>query len=154
ISADFAEVIFPSRSNRGVKEDCINGHLQEPYTSLIITPNCVGLCVLGVSMVSPVGLSKGGSVQFAVSGGLFPNHVDEFQEAHVARVRELGYTGIFTRFDRDDPFATTEAPCRRVRSILADYDLTMVQAIGYRPPLIHPDEAIRRRGVATLRQAI
>jgi sugar phosphate isomerase/epimerase len=93
-------------------------------------------------------------MRFAISGGLFPRHVDEFTEAMAARTRELGFTGIFTRFDRDDPFATTDAQCRRVRSILADYGLTMVQAIGHRPPLIHPDESIRRRGVAVLREAI
>jgi sugar phosphate isomerase/epimerase len=93
-------------------------------------------------------------MRFAVSGGLFPNRVDEFGVGHAARVRELGYTGLFTRFDRDDPFATTEEQCRRVRAILADHGLVMVQPIGHRPPLIHPDEAIRRRAAATLRQAI
>lgn len=93
-------------------------------------------------------------MRLAVSGGLFPRHVDEFTEAMAARTREMGYTGIFTRFDQDDPFATTDAQCRRVRSILADYGLTMVQAIGHRPPLIHPDEAIRREAVKTLRAAI
>ena len=93
-------------------------------------------------------------MRFGVSGGLFPNRIDEFTESHAARVRELGYTGIFTRFDRDDPFETTAAQCRRVRSILADYGLTMVQAIGHRPPLIHPNESIRQQGVKTLREAI
>ncbi len=93
-------------------------------------------------------------MRFGVSGGLFPHHIDEFQEPMASRVRELGFTGIFTRFDRDDPFATTDAQCRRVRDILRDYDLTMVQAIGHRPPLIHPDEGIRCRAVETLRAAI
>lgn len=93
-------------------------------------------------------------MRFGVSGGLFPNRIDEFTESHAARVREMGYTGIFTRFDRDDPFETTAAQCQRVRSILADYGLTMVQAIGHRPPLIHPNESIRKQGVKTLREAI
>jgi sugar phosphate isomerase/epimerase len=93
-------------------------------------------------------------VRFAVSGGLFPHHVDEFTEEMAAQVRALGFTGIFTRFDRDDPFATTAAQCQRVRAILADYGLTMVQAIGHRPPLIHPDEAVRRQAAKTLREAI
>jgi len=93
-------------------------------------------------------------VRFAVSGGLFPHHVDEFTEAMAARTRELGYTGLFTRFDRDDPFATTRAQCERVRRILDDHGLTMVQAIGHRPPLIHPDETVRRQAVKTLQAAI
>lgn len=93
-------------------------------------------------------------MRFAVSGGLFPHHVDEFTEGMAARVREMGYTGIFTRFDQDDPFTTTAAQCQRVRSILADYGLTMVQSIGHRPPLIHPNESIRQEAVKTLRAAI
>lgn len=93
-------------------------------------------------------------MRFAVSGGLFPHHVDEFTEAMAARTRELGFTGIFTRFDRDDPFSTTRAQCERVRRILDDYGLTMVQAIGHRPPLIHPDETVRRQAVKTLQAAI
>jgi sugar phosphate isomerase/epimerase len=93
-------------------------------------------------------------VRLGVSGGLFPHHVDEFTAAMAARVRELGFTGIFTRFDQDDPFTTTEAQCQRVRAILRDYGLTMVQAIGHRPPLIHPDEDVRRQAVKTLQAAI
>jgi len=80
-------------------------------------------------------------MRFAVSGDLFPHHVDEFTAAMAARTRELGFSGIFTRFDQDDPFDTTEAQCQRVRAILVDHGLTMVQAIGHRPPLIHPDSA-------------
>lgn len=93
-------------------------------------------------------------MRFGVSGSLFPHHLDEFQESMAARARALGFTGIFTRFDQDDPFTTTEAQCHRVRDILRDYDLTMVQAIGYRPPLIHPDETVRRAAVRTLQAAI
>ena len=93
-------------------------------------------------------------MRFAVSGDLFPHHVDEFSAAMAARARELGFSGIFTRFDRDDPFATTDAQCRRVRAILDGHGLTMVQAIGHRPPLIHPDEDVRRQAVKTLRAAI
>lgn len=93
-------------------------------------------------------------MRFGVSGDLFPHHVDEFTPAMAARTRELGFSGIFTRFDQDDPFQTTEAQCRRVRSILADYGLTMVQAIGHRPPLIHPDETVRQPAVKTLQAAL
>ena len=93
-------------------------------------------------------------MRLAMSGDLYPHHVDEFTEAMAQRTRELGFTGIFTRFDRDNPFETTPAQCQRVRSILADYGLTMVQAIGHRPPLIHPDETIRREAVRTLAAAI
>src|SRR5438874_1140835 len=41
------------------------------------------------------------AMRLAVSGGLFPNRVDEFTEAMEARVRELGFSGIFTWLDED-----------------------------------------------------
>ncbi|HUE76008.1 MAG TPA: sugar phosphate isomerase/epimerase family protein [Chloroflexota bacterium] len=93
-------------------------------------------------------------MRLANSGALYPHHVDEFTEGMAIKTRELGFTGIFTRFDQDDPFAVSDDQCRRVRDILADSDLQMVQAIGYRPPLIHTDESIRREAVRTLREGI
>jgi sugar phosphate isomerase/epimerase len=94
------------------------------------------------------------SMRFAISGGVFPAHIDEFTEEHARNVRALGFTGCFTRFDLDDPFETSEASIKRVRAILDDHDLEMVQAIGHRPPLIHPDETIRREGVRVFQQAL
>ena len=93
-------------------------------------------------------------MRFGVSGGMLPARMAEFTAETARAVRDLGFTGLFTRFDADDPFAATRADCERVRRILDDHGLVMVQAIGHRPPLIHPDEAIRQRAVETLRAAI
>ncbi len=93
-------------------------------------------------------------MRFAVSGGIFPARIDEFTEEHARRVRELGFTGCFTRFDMDDPFETTDASIKRVRKILDDHGLDMVQAIGHRPPLVHPDESVRREGIRVFQQAL
>jgi sugar phosphate isomerase/epimerase len=93
-------------------------------------------------------------MRFAVSGDVFPARMDEFTEAHARRVRELGFTGCFTRFDHDDPFETSEASIKRVRQILDDHGLDMVQAIGHRPPLVHPDDTIRREGIRVFQQAL
>ncbi len=93
-------------------------------------------------------------MRFGVSGELFPHHVADFTEEMARQTRALGFTGIFTRFDHDDPFSTTREQCQRVRTILADHGVDMVMAIGHRPPLIHPDESIRREAVRTLRAAI
>lgn len=93
-------------------------------------------------------------MRFAISGGVFPARIDELTEEHARTVRALGFTGCFTRFDLDDPFETTDASIRRARQILDDHGLDMVQAIGHRPPLIHPDESIRREGVRVLQQAL
>ena len=93
-------------------------------------------------------------MRFGVSGGLLPNRVDLFTEEMAHTARAMGFSGLFTRFDADDPFATTAAQCQRVRRILDDHGLVMVQAIGHRPPLIHPDETVRRRAVETFKAAI
>jgi sugar phosphate isomerase/epimerase len=93
-------------------------------------------------------------VRFGLSGSMLPNRIDRFDAATAAAARELGFSGLFTRFDADDPFQTTQAQCRRVRQILDDHGLVMVQAIGHRPPLIHPDEQVRRRAVERLKAAI
>ena len=93
-------------------------------------------------------------MRFAISGGVFPARIDEFTEAHARRVQELGFTGCFTRFDLDDPFETTDASIRRVRKILDDHGLEMVQAIGHRPPLIHHDGSIRKEGIRVLQAAL
>ena len=93
-------------------------------------------------------------MRLAVSGAVFPAHLDEFTEEHARNVRAMGFTGCFTRFDHDDPFETSDASIRRVRTILDDHGLDMVQAIGHRPPLIHPDESIRREGIRVFQAAL
>jgi sugar phosphate isomerase/epimerase len=93
-------------------------------------------------------------VRFAIAGDLLPGHIDEFSDDHARLVRELGFTGCFVNFGQDDPFATSQASIRRTRSILDDHGLEVVQAIGHHPPLAHPDEAFRQRGIALLQQAL
>lgn len=93
-------------------------------------------------------------MRLAVSGSVFPAHIDEFTAEHAATVRAMGFTGCFTRFDLDDPFTTTDESIRRVRSILDDHGLDMVQAIGHRPPLIHPDDGVRRQGISVFQAAL
>jgi len=93
-------------------------------------------------------------MRFGMSDAILPELIDDFTAAHAARVRELGYSGIFTRFTTEDPFATTEARCRRVRELLAEEGLAMFQATGYRPNLVHPDEGARGEAVRRLRRAL
>ncbi len=93
-------------------------------------------------------------MRFAVGGELLPGHIDEFDEAHAQLVRALGFSGCFTNFGLDDPFATPDASIRRLRALLDDYGLEMVQSIGHHPSLVHPDDAFRRRGIALLQQAL
>jgi sugar phosphate isomerase/epimerase len=93
-------------------------------------------------------------MRFGVSGDLFPRDMREFTAGHAARTRELGFTGIFTRFGANDPHTVSAAECHRVRDTLADHGLAMYQATGYWQPLIHPDELARREASRTLRAAL
>jgi sugar phosphate isomerase/epimerase len=79
--------------------------------------------------------------------------MDDFSAETATRIRDLGFSGCFTRFT-DDPFTTPAAKANRVRDLLAEHGLRMYQAIGYRPPLIHPDEAVRSQAVKVLAAAV
>jgi sugar phosphate isomerase/epimerase len=92
-------------------------------------------------------------MRLGMSGAFLPAHMDDFTPEMARRIRDLGFSGCFTRFT-DDPFTTPKEKANRVRDLLADHGLRMYQAIGYRPPLIHPDETVRRRAVEVLGAAV
>ncbi len=93
-------------------------------------------------------------MRFGVSGDLIPADMDEITPALTARVRALGFSGVFSRFRANDPHTTTREQCARARAVLDDADLTMYQCTGYWQCLIHPDEAQRREAVRTLQAAL
>ena len=93
-------------------------------------------------------------MKFGVSGELIPSSVAGIDDALCARVRALGFSGIFTRFRDSDPFATSRADCRRARDVLAANGLMMYQATGYWQCLVHPDEGQRAQAVRTLQAAL
>ena len=92
-------------------------------------------------------------MRLGMSGAFLPAKIDDFTQQSARRIRDLGFSGCFTRFT-DDPFTTPAATANRVRDLLADHGLRMYQAIGYRPPLIHPDEAVRRQAAQVLAAAV
>ncbi len=92
-------------------------------------------------------------MRLGMSGAFLPTRMDDFTEETAQRMRALGFSGCFTRFT-DDPFQTPPARANRVRDLLAAHGLRMYQAIGYRPPLIHPDETVRRQAAEVLGAAV
>lgn len=92
-------------------------------------------------------------MRLGMSGAFLPGRMDDFTEETARRIRDLGFSGCFTRFT-DDPFQTPPARANRVRDLLAAHGLRMYQAIGYRPPLIHPDETVRRQAAQVLGAAV
>ena len=93
-------------------------------------------------------------MRFGMSDAFLPERMADFTPEIAARVRELGFAGIFTRFTGDHPDVVTRADCRRVRDILAAEGVSVFQATGYRAPLVHPEEPVRRQAVQTLRAAL
>ena len=44
-------------------------------------------------------------MRFGMSGAFLPSSMDDFTPEMAVRIRDLGYSGCFTRFT-DDPFTT------------------------------------------------
>ena len=88
-----------------------------------------------------------------MSGAFLPTKIDDFSEETCRRIKDLGFSGCFTRFI-DDPLETPHTRAHRVRDLMRDQGIEMYQAIGYRPPLHHPDETIRREAVKVLSAAV
>ncbi len=93
-------------------------------------------------------------MRFGLSGTFLPSNMDDFTPAIAKRVKELGFSGVFTRFRENDPFETTTAQCHRVRDVLADEGIRMYQTTGYWQCLIHPDETERKQAVRTVQAAL
>ena len=93
-------------------------------------------------------------MRFGMSGTFLPSSMDDFTPEIAKRVRELGFSGVFTRFRENDPFETTTTQCHRVRDVLADEGIRMYQATGYWQCLIHPDETERKKAVWTVQEAL
>ncbi len=93
-------------------------------------------------------------MRFGMSGCFLPDNMDELTPAMCRRVRELGFSGIFTRFRKNDPHTTPRHKADRVRTLLADHGLRMYQATGYWQNLVTPDENRRREAVRTLQAAL
>jgi sugar phosphate isomerase/epimerase len=93
-------------------------------------------------------------MRFGMSGCFLPADMDEVTPAICRRVRALGFTGIFTRFARNDPHHTPAARAHRLRDLLADEGVRLFQVTGYWQNLVNPDEGRRREAVSTLQAAL
>jgi sugar phosphate isomerase/epimerase len=93
-------------------------------------------------------------MRFGISGCFLPADMDEMTPEICRRVRALGFTGIFTRFARNDPHTTTVAQARRLRRLLSDEGVRLFQATGYWQNLVNPEEVRRREAVRTLQAAL
>ncbi|HEY3341155.1 MAG TPA: sugar phosphate isomerase/epimerase family protein, partial [Anaerolineae bacterium] len=87
-------------------------------------------------------------------GCFLPDDMDAVTPEMCRRVRELGFSGIFTRFRQNNPNDTPKAKADRLRQVLADNGIRLYQATGFWQNLVTPDEAKRRDSVKTLQAAL
>lgn len=93
-------------------------------------------------------------MRLGMSGCFLPADMNDLTPAMCQRVRELGFSGIFTRFRANDPHTTPKAQAQRVRDLLAGEGLRFFQATGYWQNMITPDETVRKESVRTIQAAL
>ncbi len=81
---------------------------------------------------------------------LMPREVRDVDERVVARIRELGFTGVACRFFR--PLETSMEEVDRLRGVLEAGGVAPAQANALYPDLVHPDDTQRRQGVKAMQQ--
>jgi sugar phosphate isomerase/epimerase len=87
-------------------------------------------------------------------GCFLPDDMDAVTPEMCRRVRELGFSGIFTRFRRNNPNDTPKAKADHLRQVMADNGVRLYQATGYWQNLVTPDETKRKDSVKTLQAAL
>jgi sugar phosphate isomerase/epimerase len=93
-------------------------------------------------------------MRFGMSGCFLPGDMDNVTPEMCGRVRELGFSGIFTRFRENNPNDTPKSKADRLRQVLADNGVRLYQATGFWQNLVTPDENKRRESVQTLQAAL
>lgn len=93
-------------------------------------------------------------MRLGMSGCFLPDDMNDLTAATCRRVRDLGFSGIFTRFRANDPHTTPRSQADRVRQTLADEGVRLFQTTGYWQNLVTPDEGQRREAVRTVQAAL
>ena len=93
-------------------------------------------------------------MRLGLNGCFLPDDMRDITPALCQRVRDLGFSGIFTRFKNNHPLETPRAQAERVRQVLADNGLRMYQSTGFWQCLVTPDETRRAESVRVLQGAI
>lgn len=93
-------------------------------------------------------------MRLGMSGCFLPDDMNDLSIAMCQRVRDLGFTGIFTRFRANDPHTTTKEAAQRVRDLLAGEGVRLFQATGYWQNMVTSDEAVRKESVRTVQAAL
>ncbi len=92
-------------------------------------------------------------MRLGVSGGPVTRDTAEVNDQLAARIAGMGFTGVVTHF-LGSAATFPAAELHRVRDVLADHGIRVVQSWGWQQPLVAPDETVRRGAAQTLRHAV
>ena len=90
-------------------------------------------------------------LRLGVAGGPVPRLPADLDEPLARQLAGLGLRVLTTHFQPTPEAVATDAS--RVRSVLADHGISIVQATGYNPQLTHPDDAVLATELDRLRAA-
>ena len=90
-------------------------------------------------------------VRLGMAGGVLPMDAEAVTPAVAQRLSSLGIEAVCTHFGMA-PDGRVERQ-EETREILRDAGIDVVQAAGYNPNLVHPDDDIRRGELGRLREA-
>lgn len=93
-------------------------------------------------------------MRFGMSGCFLPDNMNDITPEMCRRVRDLGFSGIFTRFRANNPHDTPRADAEHLRQLLADEGVQLMQVTGYWQNMITPDESARAEAVSTIQAAL
>ncbi|MBZ0296195.1 MAG: sugar phosphate isomerase/epimerase [Anaerolineae bacterium] len=83
-----------------------------------------------------------------------PDDMRDLTPEMCQRVRDLGFSGIFTRFRANDPHTTSKAVAQQARDLLEGEGVRLYQTTGYWQNLVTSDETHRRESVKTVQAAL
>lgn len=91
--------------------------------------------------------------RLGLAGGPVPHDPRALTPDLARELASLGITALVTHFFHAPPSEIVRGEAQRVRAVLADAGIRVVQATGYNPQLAHEDDALRRAGLERLRLA-
>lgn len=90
-------------------------------------------------------------LRLGIAGGPVPRDPAQVDESLARQLRDLGLSVLTTHFQPTPEAVASHAP--RVRRVLAEHGLSIVQATGYNPQLTHPEDAVLELELQRLRAA-
>ncbi|HVU14271.1 MAG TPA: sugar phosphate isomerase/epimerase [Phototrophicaceae bacterium] len=85
--------------------------------------------------------------------GVIPNDFDLVDEARAKAIAAFGITGVGAHVG-GDPHEMSPERVRRLRDVLADQGIRIIQFWGWYPSIITPDERVRQTGVDHARRIV